>query len=299
MKRTLNFAAAAALLVAAGLAHGQDAINIKVKIPAEGEVGQVEKTETVDAATKVVDATGKAVVDEKHKTVSTSVYKETILKCEPKKNPTKMERVYEKATETTDGKTVTLPYQGKTVVIEKKDGTFHFTVDGKEMSADDAKPLAKEFAKEGESAEVLMKALLPKNPVKPGDSWNIDMGPIVKDIAKSGEIEIDADKSKGTATLLKAYKKDDKQFGEIKVTMALPIKALSAANTKLPADAGSAANADMKMDVCIDGTSTAGTVKGGMKLDLKSAVPDGKGGTLPLTVSVQVSSEETRSEPKK
>ena len=227
MKRTVSFAVLTALLVLAGLANGQDAITLKVKIPAEGDVAQVEKTETVDAATKVVNATGKAVVDEKHKTVSTSVYKETILKCEPKKNPTKMERVYQKATEITDGNTVTLPFQGKTVVIEKKDGMYHFTVDGKEMSADDAKPLAKEFSKEGETNEVLMKALLPKNPVKPGDSWNMDMGPFVKDIAKSGEMEIEADKSKGTATLVKAYKKDDKQFGELKVTMDLPIKALS------------------------------------------------------------------------
>ncbi len=81
MKRTLNFTAIAALFVAAGLARGQEAITLKVKIPAEGDVTQVEKVETVDAANKVVDAAGKAVMDEKHKTVSTSVYKETILKC--------------------------------------------------------------------------------------------------------------------------------------------------------------------------------------------------------------------------
>jgi hypothetical protein len=54
------------------------------------------------------------------------------------------------------------------------------------------------------------------------------------------------------------------------------------------------------MDVCIDGTANTGSVKGGMKLDAKGSVPDGQGGKLSVSVSVQTKTEETRKElPKK
>ncbi len=300
MKRSLRLVAVAALMLSAGWLRADDAYPIKYRDVAQGDVYQVQKSETTTVATKVVNPGGMALVDQTLKNVATATYTETILKCEAKKPPTKVERKYDKAQMTTNGQKADLPYSGKTVVIEKKDGKFHFTVDGKELAEADAATLAKEFERDGDDKNDLEKALLPKDPVKLNDSWKVDMGPVVKEIAKSGELELDADKAKGTGTLLKAYKKDDKQFGELKLVLTLPIKSLGKGDMKIVAAQGSVAVAEMNMDVCIDGTSNTAAIKGGMKLDAKGSIADPQGGKLSVTMSVQTKSEETRKElPKK
>jgi hypothetical protein len=300
MTRTLNFAAVSVLFVVAGMGYGQDSIALKIKIPAEGDVVQVEKSETTEAANKIVDAAGKVIREDNHKSVVASAYKETTLKCDSKKNPTKLERVYQKASETVDGKAVVMPYQGRTVLIEKKDDTYHFSVEGKELSPEDAKSLATEFTRQSDSPEEFRTAILPKNAVKVGDSWKADPTSFIKDADKAAKIEMDLDKCKATGTLVKAYKKDDMQFGEIKLTMMLPVKSMGPANSKLIAEAGSVLNMDLKMDLCIDGASNSGTMKGDAKFNLKSSLPDGKGGMVLATIAIQSTSEESRKDlPKK
>jgi hypothetical protein len=301
MNRASRYLAAAFLVLTAGLVRADDSYPIKTKDLAPGDVFEVQKTETVIAGSKVTDAAGKAIRDDKQKTVATSVYKETIVKCEPKRNPTAIERKYEKAVLETDGKSKDLAYHGKTVLIEKKkDGKFHFTIDGKELSDEDAKPLAQEFEREGDDKEEMEKAVLPKGPVKVNESWKLDVAPFVKDAAKSGEIEVDADKAKATGTLLKAYKKDGKQFGQVKLVLSFPMKSLGSGERKLVADQGSVAGTEMNLDGCIDGTSNTGTVSSSMKMDFKSSLPDGKGGKLAVIVTADTKSEEVRKElPKK
>jgi hypothetical protein len=294
MQRSLILVAVAAVLFAAAWLRADDAYPIKARNVAEGDVCRIQKTETATVATKVVNPVGVALVDQTQKTTATAVYAETILKCEAKKAPTKVERKYEKAQLTVEGKTTDLAYSGKTVVIEKKDGKYSFTVDGKELSDADAQTLAKEFERDGGDKNDFEKAMLPRDPVKLNESWKVDMGPVVKYIGKGGEMELDADKAKGTGTLLKAYKKDDTQFGELKLVLTLPIKSLGKGNMKMVAEAGASATTELNMDGCIDGTANAGTFKGGMKLDAEGSVPDGQGGKLSVTISVHSKFEETR-----
>jgi hypothetical protein len=300
MKRPPRYLAAAFLILSAGLVRADDTYPIKTKDLAPGDVFDVQKTETVNSTSKVVNAAGQSIRDDKQETVATSVYKETIIKCEPKKNPTVVERKYEKAVLKIDGKSKELGYQGKAVLIEKKDGKFRFTIDGKELSEDDARPLAQEFEREGDDKTELEKSVLPKAPVKIDESWKVDVTPFVKDAAKSGQMELDGDKAKGIGTLLKAYKKDDRQFGQVKLVLTFPIKSLGSGDKKLVADQGSVASTEMNLDGCIDGTSNTGVVKSTMKMEFKSSVPDGKGGKLAVTVTADTKSEEVRKElPKK
>ncbi len=295
MQRSFVFAAVAALLLSA-LLRADDAYPIKARDVAEGDVYQVQKTETATGTTKLAPPGGQAL-EEKHTSVTTTTYTETILKCEPKKNPTAVERKYDKATEETDGKTKELLYQGKTVRIEKKDGKFHFSIDGKELTDEDVPALAKEFDQATDGN--VLEALLPKDPVKVNDTWKVDLASFIKDAAH-GEMEMDADKAKGTGTLLKVSKKGDQQYGEIKLNLTLPLKSLGKGKKKITANPGSVTTVEMNMDICIDGTSGTGSVKGTNKVDLKGSVPDGKGGNLDLTLAVQAKTEEIRKQlPKK
>jgi hypothetical protein len=298
MKRALIPAAVAALFLSAGLLRAEDAVAIKFKDPAQGDVVRVEKTETTTATNKAVDAAGKVLGNTEQVVEESATYTETVVKCEKGKHPTRLERKYDKAVVKIDGKEMKLAYDGKTVVIEQKDGKYRFTVDGKELAADDARSLAKEFGNKGESPD-LEKLVLPKSPIKEKESWTIDMAPIVKDIAKEGEMELDADKATGTGTLLKAYKKDDKQFGRLKVELKLPLKQLGKGATKIVADQGSFVSMEANPDGCIDGTADVGTVKSTFKMELKGSQSDGQGGKVGVTISVLTKAEETRKEPPK
>jgi hypothetical protein len=291
MKRSFGFAAVAALFMSAGLFAADDAFPIKTRDIAQGDVYQIQKTETTTIKTKVSDAAGKELQNVTQKVVESATYKETILKCEPKKSPTLIERKYEKAQLTTDDKKTDLPYQGKTVVIEKKDGKFRFTVDGKELPEADAAVLAKEFAKQSDDQTEIEKAILPKNPVKLNDSWKVDMAPLVKDAAKGGDMELDAARCKGTGTLLKAYKKDNKQYGEMKVVLTLGIKSLGKGEEKITAKDGAVATMELHLDACIDGSVNNGISKMVMDMDVK-----GSAGGVQLSIVLQTKGEETRTE---
>src|SRR5260370_6019312 len=164
----------------------------------------------------------------------------------------------------------------------------------------DAGPLVKEFSSERETREGREKAFRRKKPVNVDDTWDIDMKPLLKVFNKDDAMVVDADKAKGTATLVKAYKKDDKQFGIIKLSMSLPVKSVGKGNEKIVAAANSIFSMDMELDGCIDGSSGAGIFKGGFKLDLKGSMQHPQAGQLDVSSSVESKSEEAQTElPKK
>ncbi len=133
-----------------------------------------------------------------------------------------------------------LPYQGKTIIIEKKDGTFGFRYEGGgAINGDDAKWLDKEFNDDKEDSGFdLESKLMPAKAVAVGDSWKIDMADIVKDFGKQGKMEGDAAKAAGTGKLLKAYKKDGRQYGDLQFKLEIPVKSITAEGNTIPLQPG-------------------------------------------------------------
>src|SRR5207244_6890304 len=120
----------------------------------------------------------------------------------------KLKRAYKKAQRIVDGDRRTLPFQGETVLIEKKADGFTFEiVDGETVMGEDAKELHEEFNKGG--ASKLVELFLPRKAVKAGESWKVDVGVLAKEFSKDGKIEIDASKCTGSGKLVKAYQKDE------------------------------------------------------------------------------------------
>src|SRR5262249_33209296 len=159
---------------------------------------------------------------------SNSSYRETVLAVGADDEVVKLTRKYTKAQALEEGKVVKLPYEGKTVVIEKMGDKFRFTIDGgEELTGKDAERLDKEFnAKDksglGKKGKDFEKMLLPKGKVAVGESWKIDAAPLLDEIKKSGEIVVDADKFSMTARLTKAYPKGGRQFGVIRLELFMP-----------------------------------------------------------------------------
>ncbi|MBY0527121.1 MAG: hypothetical protein K2R98_27245 [Gemmataceae bacterium] len=271
MLRIMGLAVVSALLISP-LVHGQETYTLKLKKSAKGDVNQVEKSSSEQTQNKIVDDQQKSLQDKTEKKAESYAYRETILERDGDKPPTRLRRAYEKASVTTDGKTTELPYQGKTVLIEKKDGKFRFEIEGgKELTGEDAAYLSKEFNKKNDDELDFERAILPKKAVAVGETWKIDMEPLGKDFEKATMLPMDLGKCTGTGKLVKAYKQDGKQFGVLEIKLEMPLKAGKV--DKLVVDSGSRVKVDVTMDVCVDGTAETGVVKAKMGIELKATIP--------------------------
>jgi hypothetical protein len=289
----------AALFAVPGSARAPDAYTIKFKELAAGETVQVERIDTFKTTSQII-AKGVKLVDKTETVVESTEYKETILQREGAKPPTKLEREYTKAQVTIGGMPVDLPFQGKTVVIEKKGERFVFTIkNGGPVEGAAAQSLDKEFNRTAEDrAELDKLALLPSEPVKPDAEWKLDLATILKPLEKSGELVFDRSKATGTGKLVKVYEKDKRTFGEMKFAVKIPLTAFGK-DKKLNLTDGSVATFDVTMDRCIDGSANTGTVKNKSEFVAKATVPTPQGdGDFTLTVTRD--EQETRKElPKK
>jgi hypothetical protein len=289
------------LLLAPAAGVAQETYSIKLKEQGPGERALIEKSETTTAVTKAVDGKQKELTNETQKTSQTSVFQETILEREAKKRATKLSRTYEKAQVTKAGKTTDLAYQGKTVMIEKKEGKYRFTYEGgKELTKEEAQDLDQEFNRRSNDDVNFEKLLLPGRPVKVNETWKIDMGPVTKEFGADAQMELDAAKATGTGTLKKVYKKDGRQYGEMVLKLEMPIKSVGSGPKKIVAQDGSKGVLEFTMDVCIDGSEASGVLKGTMKFDLTAKLPLPGGDTGTLTVHSEGVNQETQKElPKK
>jgi hypothetical protein len=270
----------------------EDTYTIKIKKGAKGDVTTEDKRETEQTKFKIEDPDGKAVSENETKTVTTTAYKETILEKEKGKRATKLRREYTKAAVKAGDKETTLPYQGKTVLIEKKDAKYHFTVENdKELTGKDAAVLEKEFNKKSmddSDDDKILKILFPKKSVKVGMSWKIDPAILIKEFEKEakGAAPLDKDKVTATGKLVRAYKKDGKQFGVLAFEIEMPLKGeFPLGETKAPIQAGSKISLRINADTCIDGTSSdvVGEMSMHMTLNATFKGPDGKEYKLSLT----------------
>jgi hypothetical protein len=253
---------AAGLLLWSAAAPAQDAITIKLKRSEQGSVTLVNKSETTTSKVKVEDAQGNAIVDKVENKVVHAAYTETILERDGIKPPTKLERAYTKCQVKDGDETEDLGLAGKTVVIEKKDDKYTFAFKGGgEVTGAAATLLSKELSNKRETNADLEKLLLPKGAVKAGGTWKLDMEPILNDLfKKGGELEFHTAKATGTGKLVKAYKKDGRQFGEIRYQLTMPLKTIGKVPTQMTFNDGAKMSMEITMDVCIDGTSEAGAM---------------------------------------
>jgi hypothetical protein len=288
-----------AFLIPAGL-RAEDTYTIKLRDPAKGDTLQVNRTEETQSQSKIVDAAGKTLVENEDKGGKVSVYRETVLeKPEGRAKPTRLKREYEKARVETKAKAEPLPYEGKTVLIEKKDAKFQFRVEGgEEIKGADARVLDEEFNKPDSDFD-LQKAILPRAAVGTGESWKIDMEPITTSFAKSAKMQIDAAKAEGTGKLIKVYKKGDVEFGVLEFHLELPVKEIGEGKEKIALDAGAKWTMDITVDGCIDGSHTDGKMRATFKISAGGAVPLPDGTSAKLTTTGQGKFEGTAQEVKK
>jgi hypothetical protein len=240
-------------------AEDRTTYEIKFRTDQEGDRSRIaeEKTETFDVVSKAGD--GKTIEDRSYKSVMRSRYVQEVLEKGTGRKAERVRRVYDRARTSEDGKPETLPYEGKTVLIEKKRGAYVFTVEGEgTLIGKEARFLRREFKDSGRDDDPGGK-WLPGHPVAVGQTWKIDARAFFKAGEDEGVLDFDLEGAKGEGRLVKAYKKDGRQYGALEIRIEVPLKAMREEGTKITFRPGARVELAVTLDGCIDGTVSAGT----------------------------------------
>jgi predicted RNA-binding protein with TRAM domain len=287
MDRSLALALVVAFCPAA-FAQG-DAVTIKIKKLAVGD-----KAKETKLATEVVNVNGTAmgqVIKEEQKKTTDAVFSDEVLEiAEGAKKPTKFNRTYQKAEVTTKGMTNKISVEGKTVLVVRGEKSNTYTIDGKPVPQDAEQFLNEEFS--GKKEDDSFEMLLPKDPVKAGDTWKIDIAKVTKSFEDN--MEIDASKSKGTGKLIKTYKKGDAVFGLFEVSIELAVTKFGTGAQAFPVKPGTSLTINFTMDGCLDGSEETGKATMTMKGKVDAAIPN-----VELTVDLDMKMDGTREQLKK
>jgi hypothetical protein len=188
---------------------------------------------------------------------------------------TKLTRTYTAAEKTEKGNTTKAVYTGKTVLIEKKDDKYTFSVDGKALTEEDAPDLFKSFSSKKES-EPQTQDFMPDEPIKVGGSWKVpaDKSEKVFKTLGEGNLKVDAKKSTITGKLLKVYKKGDVQYGVMELTVTAFVTEVDIGGQFVKATAESKIGFTASVDTCIDGTVEFEDSKITVVIDLTTDIPN-------------------------
>jgi hypothetical protein len=248
MRALLLTACAATLAPCAWAADESYTITIK-RHPAAGKSFTVRELNRATDRTKLTDATGKVLLDGRaRQEVREEEYTETTLEGgEPA--PKKFKRFYRKARFGRGKGAVAEPWEGKVILYELKDGKHHASVEGKDELPE------KELAKLAQEADGRLKdnfntLIVPARAVKVGETWAIPG----KTLARLPFSDLDPARSKGEATLVKAYKKGGRQWGTLHIKGALALTRLH----QMQFDPPGSAVFEGTFDTPIDGSSALG-----------------------------------------
>lgn len=294
MVRKLGLLVLVGFLVAAAPVRVDDAYEIKIKKSGKGAITQQQKENHEESHVKIEGPDGKALTDKNDSKTTIEEYKETLLEKVKGKRATKIRREYTRAVIKSGEEEKPLAYDGKTLLIEKKDGKYHFTIEGgEELKGKDAETLSRSFNKpvgdDGEGSEV-EKAILPKKPVAVNGTWKIDAEDLSKALTKDTNQPFPVDKSKasGQGKLLRAYKKNGRQYGVFDINVTLPLKGdfPLGKDQKAPIQPGSKMTLHAKVDGCIDGTSSDTVSETTMNIDLVALISTPGGQELKMILKV-------------
>lgn len=299
MLRCLGIISCMIVLASGSLAD--DEITLKFKELAKGEPRRIVKEERGRLKAKLVDGDGKVFHEDDQKNETDYIYEEIILEvCEKTKFPSKVQRKYEKAVKKTGQQSTKLPFDGKTVILSRKNGKCSFEwPDGKKVSKEAAAELAKSFDPNPVDANIENKILFPRDTFRVGDSWTIDSLSLLKHNPDLKGLKADAKKAVGRVKVLRVFEMDGARCAECTLECSVPF--VGGTLRELPIPEGSTLTVKMKMTLvcCIDGTSHYQKGDGVFEIEMKGKMDVGMGIAVEMLVEGTSENKYEESEPKK
>src|SRR5207302_951241 len=103
---------------------------------------------------------------------------------------------------------------------------YAFRVEGGNPLTDaEAEELEQEFNK-GSPLHPGSDGLLPKTAVRVGQSWTADPAAFVKEMQRSGQVMVDGARAEASGKLLRAYRKEGRQYGLLELRVSVPVLSL-------------------------------------------------------------------------
>jgi hypothetical protein len=271
-----------------GLVQGQS-YTIKIKNhPDEGK-SVINKDFNSNSGTfKLLDADGKVVNQNKTTMVQEQEYTQTVL-VGGEQRPAKHKKTYTKALKRLNDKETKLSYEGRAVLFELEKGKYKVSAEGEPpLEPNDLEDLTKRANDPG--GREIERLILPGKPVKVGDRWTLDS----KELAKifKQEAKLDSEKTKASATLGKAYRKGESQYGVLEIDLKMAVEEMQG----LKFEKSAAFDMRVTLEAPIDASDTAGLMTMTGKIAGKGTVErDGKKLTLEVNVEmigkIEVSSQ--------
>ena len=258
----MHAAAWLAALLAVAVAPQDKAYDLKLDAPRKA--GQKHAVKETNAMKMVMKVMGQVAGEKEDKKVLEGV--EEVLSADGTGNA-ECKVTFSKAERLDEGAMKPFGFQGKAVIVKivkGMDPEFKYA-DGGALAEEDAAGLKNAFDDQSKGDKDPAKVLAPKKPVKVGESWSPDPVETAKIFDEDMASSIDPKQSSSKFTLLSVEKRGGSEFGKITGTMEMalgqmgPLKLEKAIPMKL----------SIELDVCIDGSSTAGVMK--MKVELKGA----------------------------
>jgi hypothetical protein len=259
MIRILSLAAVAGLLAGPVRAGDQQTYTIKLKKYAEVKNYRIETIDDGTQGLQAEDLKGNIAQKKDDKIGDHYAYRQTILELKPgAARATRLRRQYEKARVVRKGETVKLPYEGKTVLIEKKGDKYTFRIEGgDEITGADAEDLDITFNRDTPEGLTVEEAVLPRKPVRVNEPWQIDLAALRKALRREGGLELDTDPNttKITGKLTRVYEKDGRRFGVMVYRIKSRVKGMVKGAEQIKAEPSSLMDVEVKLDACIDGSA--------------------------------------------
>lgn len=250
-----------------------EAVQLTVRREQAGDKTSVVRT---TATTLTLTTTGGGANETKKEvTGSTLQFAEDILvKPADADRPTRVSRTYEKASRKLGDKESDMPFAKKTVVFEKTPaGRFKFLADGEELTGDAAKLFEEEF--NTPDATGPDQELLPPQPVKVGDTWEVSAELVAKRMTARGPFTVEPTGAKLTSKLVKLLERDGAKFAVVEQTIEIGPKALQQGGKPIPLDAGSKITTSVTWEFCRDGSRHDSNFTGKSKFDVGVKIPGG------------------------
>jgi hypothetical protein len=284
---------AALVLALTPLAASAQEYAVKFKLPGLGDKSQVKATGNSEVNFKLLDDGGNAVVDARETKTKKLSFTDTGLERGKEGDELiRVKRHYDHAERRVKDVRETLPYQGKTVLIEKKDGTFQFRIeDDERLEGKDAEELHEEFNKGG-VRKFITDHFLPRKLVKVNEAWTFDVAPLAKGMMADGKILVDDTKATGSGKLTKVYKKDGREFGVVELTMEFPVTQFVGDDGTKHATKDSKITVKIEADGCIAGTAEPLLLKVAFSADVRAENVNINGMNLNLVITLRATAEE-------
>jgi hypothetical protein len=267
---------------------------VKIKQPGLGDKSRVTSISKEQSEFKLLDDGGNVLFEAKETKSKKFIFTQVGLeRAGTGDELVRVKRYYEHAERKVKDERHTFPFQGKTVLIEKKSGQFQFEIEGEEaIEGKDAHELNEEFNKGG-LRKLMTEHFLPRKLVKVNEKWTYDVAPLAAAFMGDGKVEIDAAKATGSGKLSKDYQKNGKHFGVIELTMEFPVTQFTGDDGTKRATKNSKLVLKLEVDACIDGTLDDLHYRG--TLDAAISVEGFQAGDMTgtLVISLSATSEET------